>query len=209
MPPPRLAGFITALGERYRRLGTLWVVLPALAAMAAFVLLFQVTGRMVAQEGIDVLDLQKAFTPERFGAVVAAWGDGIEAFKLSLIMLDFAFPLLYAAALAGLIAIAGGPTPQRAALLLFCLPWAAAAFDWVENLIHLWLLADVHHAAAAAGTVYPALPVAAASTAAMLKFALLLVASGGAVTLALRRRSWWAATAGAVLFASFTPVLWA
>lgn|GEM_PF-2254933 len=208
MPSPRRTGFAAALGERYRRLGTLWVLLPALAATAAFVLLFQVTGRMVAEEGIDVLDLQKAFTPERFGTVVAAWGDGIEAFKSSLIMLDFAFPLLYAAALASLIAIAGGPAPKRAALVLFCLPWAAAGFDWVENLLHLWLLSDVHQAADAAAA-YPALPVAAASTAAMLKFALLLAASGGAVVLALRRRSWWAAATGAVLFASFTPVLWA
>ncbi|MBN2114501.1 MAG: hypothetical protein JW785_10285 [Acidimicrobiia bacterium] len=209
MPSPRFAGFAAALRERYRRLGTLWVLLPALAAMAAFVLLFQVTGRMVADEGIDVLHLQKSFTPERFGAVVAAWGDGIEAFKWSLIMLDFAFPLLYAAALAGLIAVAGGPAPRRAALVLFCLPWAAAGFDWVENLLHLWLLADVHHAADAAAAAYPALPVAAASTAAMVKFALLFAASAGAVILALRRRSWWAAATGAALFASFTPVLWA
>lgn len=206
---PCFTAFAAAVAERYRRLASLWVLVPALVAMTAFLVLFQVTGRMVADGGATGLELQRAFTPERFGAVVDAWGDGAEAFKTNLIMLDFAFPLIYAAGLGSLVALAGGPGPARAALWLFSLPWAAAGLDWVENLLHLWLLADVHTAADAAAAVFSAPVVLAASLAAMLKFALLLAAAAGAVVLAARRRCWWGAAAGAALFASFTSVLWA
>jgi hypothetical protein len=203
-----LPGFTAFAAERYRRLATLWVLVPALVAMAAFLVLFQVTGRMIAAGGNPFLDLERAFTAARFGATVGAWGDGVEAFKWSLITLDFAFPLLYAAGLGSLVALAGGPRTGRVALWLFALPWAAAGLDWIENLLHLWLLADVHTAADAAAA-YSTPVVLAASLAAMLKFALLLAAAAGGITLALRRRWWWGAAVGATLFASFTSVLWA
>ena len=109
-----LPGFTAFAAERYRRLATLWVLVPALVAMAAFVVLFQVTGRMVTDGGTTGVELQRAFTAERFGDAVAAWGDGVETFKTSLIMLDFAFPLVYAAGLGSLVALAGGPGPSRA-----------------------------------------------------------------------------------------------
>ena len=208
VPLPRFTAFAAAVAERYRRLASLWVLVPALVAMAAFLVLFQVTGRMIAAGGNPFLDLERAFTPDRFGATVGAWGDGVEPFKWSLITLDFAFPLLYAAGLSSLVALAGGPRTGRVALWLFALPWAAAGLDWFENLLHLWLLADVQTAADAAAT-YSAPVVLAASLAAMLKFALLLAAAAGGVTLALRHRCWWGAAVGATLFASFTSVLWA
>jgi len=124
-------------------------------------------------------------------------------------MLDFAFPLLYALTLASLVAVAAGPGPGRPALWLFAPPWAAAGLDWIENLLHLWLLADVHTAADTATAAYPAAAVLTASLAAMAKFALLLGVSAGAVALALRRHRWWVSLLGAALLASFTPVLWA
>ncbi len=195
-----------ALAERYRRLATPWVLVPALVAVVVMAVLFQVTGRMVVPGGTTGVELQKAFTPERFAAAVRGWGDGVEAFKTSLIMLDFAFPLAYAAALGSLVALAGRG-PGSLDLWLFALPWAAAGLDWIENLTHLWLLADVHNAADAAAAAYSAVPVAAASVAAMVKFALLLTASGGAVVLAVRRRAWGTAVVGAVLFASFAAAL--
>mgnify|MGYP001069872574 CR=1 FL=1 len=188
---------------------SLWVLVPSLAATAAFAFLFQVAGRMVAEGGATGLELQKAFTPDRFAAVVSAWGDGVEAFKSSLMMLDFAFPVLYAVALSSLVALAGGREPATALRWLFVLPWAAAALDWIENLLHLWLLSDVHTAADAAAATFPWAAVMGASLAAMAKFALLLAASAGAVVMAVRRRLWLAALIGAVLFASFTPVIWA
>lgn len=203
----RSAACRAAVAERYRRLATLWVLVPALAGVVVIALLFQVTGRMVVAGGTTGIELQRAFTPDRFAAAVRGWGDGVEVFKTSLIMLDFAFPLAYAAALASLVAVAGGPGPTRVALGLFTLPWVAAALDWIENLLHLWLLADVHTAAEAAAAAYPALPVAGASLAAMVKFALLLAAAGGAVLLATRRRAWGAAATGALLAASFTAAL--
>lgn len=196
-----------ALAEQYRRLATPWVLVPALVAVVVMAVLFQVAGRMVVPGGTTGVELQKAFTPERFAAAVRGWGDGVEAFKTSLIMLDFAFPLAYATALSSLVALAGGTGPGRLALWLFALPWAAAGLDYIENLTHLWLLADVHNAADAAAAAYPAAPVAAASLAAMVKFALLLAASGGAVLLAVRRRAWGPAVVGAALLASFAVAL--
>jgi len=205
----RTRPFRAGINEGYRRSATLWVLIPALVVMLVFVVLFEVTGRMVEPGGADPLVLQKAFTAERFARAVAAWGDGVEQFKASLVMLDFAFPLLYAAGLASLVALAGGPSPGRLRLWLFALPWGAAALDWLENLSHLWLLADVHTAADAATVTYPGVLVFAASLAAMAKFALLLGAAAGAVGFALRRRCWWAVAVGLVLFAAFSPVLWA
>jgi hypothetical protein len=192
----------------YRRLATPWVLVSALVTVSVITVLFQITGRMVVDGGTTGIELQRAFTPDRFASVVRTWGDGVEAFKSSLIMLDFAFPLAYACALASLAALAGGPGPERPALALFALPWAAAALDWIENLLHLWLLADVHTAADAAAAAYPALLVAAASVAAMFKFALLLATASGAALLAVRRRSWSTAAVGAALLASFAAALW-
>jgi len=199
----------SALAERYRRLGTWWVLAPALAAMAAFLVLFQVTGRMVVEGGATGLELQRAFTAERFATVVASWGDGVAAFKTNLIILDFAFPLVYAAGLASLVALAGGPEPGRRFLWIFVAPWAAAALDWLENLLHLWLLADVHDAADAAAATYPGAAVLLASAAAMLKYGLLLAAAGAALVVAARRRRGWAVAVSLVLFAAFTSVVWA
>jgi hypothetical protein len=205
----RFASLRSGVAARYGRLGTLWALLPALAATAAFALLFQVAGRMVTDGGATGLELQKAFTTGRFTAVVTGWGDGVEAFKTSLMMLDFAFPVLYALSLSSLVALAGGREPGRLLLWLAALPWLAAACDWVENLLHLWLLADVHDAADAAAAAFPAAAVFGASLAATVKFALLLAVSAGAVAVALKNRRWWLAVVGTVLFASFTPVLWA
>jgi len=196
-----------AMAQRYRRVATLWVLFPALAAMAVFVVLFQVAGRMVTDGGASFIAVEKAFTPERFAAAVGGWGAGVEAFKWSLITLDFAFPLVYAAALGSLIALAGGEDPCRRTRGLFTFPWVAAGLDWLENLGQLWLLRDVHTAADAAGATYSAPLVAAASAAAMLKFTLLLTAAAGAVILGVRHRVRWAAVVGALLFAVFTLAL--
>jgi hypothetical protein len=206
---PRSARLAAFMAERYRRLATPWVLMPALAAMAAFTLLFALAGRAVGPGGATGLGLQRAFTPARFAAAVTAWGAGVESFKTSLAMLDFAFPLVYAAGVSSLVAIsAGGPAPGTWRVWIFTLPWVAAALDWTENLLHLWLLADVHTAAQAAAASYPALPVFVASAAAMTKFALLLVAAGVGIGTALPAHRRWAALAGAVLFASFTSVIW-
>jgi len=205
----RCTRFAVALAERYRRLATLWVLVPALVATAAFLVLFAVAGRSVVAGGTTGIELQKAFTPSRFAEVLAGWGAGVEAFKVNLMMLDFAFPLVYAAGLSSLVALsAGGPGPGVWRLWVFALPWAAAALDWGENLLHLWLLADVHTAAEAAAATYPAFPVALASVAAMGKFALLLAAAGVAGVTAVRARRYWLGLAAAVLFAAFTSAIW-
>ena len=209
MARPSHLPLAAALAERYRRLATPWVLVPALVAGVVFLVLFAVAGRSVAPGGTTGLELQKAFTPARFAEAVAGWGAGVEAFKANLMRLDFAFPLVYAAGLSSLVALsAGGPGPGSWRLWVFALPWAAAALDWGENLLHLWLLADVHTAADTAAATYPAFPVAVASAAAMGKFALLLVAAGVAGVAAVRARRYRLGLTAAALFAAFTSVIW-
>jgi hypothetical protein len=176
------------LAGNYRRAATLWVLIPALVLTGVFFFLWGVAGRMVTPGGTTGVELQLAFTPSRFAAVVIGWGPGVEAFKTALMMLDFAFPLVYATAVSSLAALVAGGPPTGARLWLFSLPWAAAACDWVENLLHLGLLANVHDGAAAAAAAFPAALVAAASAAATLKFALILAGLLGPVAIRSRHR---------------------
>lgn len=199
--------FEAGLRARYRSLRTLWALVPALLAVAVFAVLFEVAQRMAAPDGPAVIALQRSFTVVRFEAVIAAWGDGVAGFNLSTMILDFAFPLLYALGLSALVALAAGPRPGRGALAVFALPWAAALLDWLENTIHLWLLADVHTAADAAAASFPAPLVFLASVLAMLKFGALLTAAAAAAFWGMRSRRWWAAALAALLFAVFGGVL--
>jgi len=118
------------------------------------------------------------------------------------------YPVLYAVALSSLFALAAGSQrPSRTELFFFALPWGAALLDWIENTLHLWLLADVHDAAGAAAADFSALMVMGASVAAMLKFAGILATAAAAAVWGFRRRRYLAGVLGVVLFAAFVPAL--
>jgi hypothetical protein len=185
---PSGRSFGEILARNYQRAATLWVLIPALMLTGVFAFLWAVAGRMVIPGGTTGVELQMAFTPSRFAAVVQGWGPGVETFKTTLMILDFAFPLAYATALSSLVVLIAGGPPAGARLWLFSLPWAAAACDWVENLLHLGLLANVHDGAAATAAAFPAVLVTAASAAATVKFALVLTGLLGAVVAAIPSR---------------------
>ena len=99
----------------------------------------------------DVIDLQLSFSHERFTQIVSLWlahkGEAaISAFQSTLIVLDIAFPLIYATFLAALFAWL---SPVMDAVLnrkqqaLFCIPYLAAAMDLIENAIHYSLFSKI------------------------------------------------------------------
>ncbi len=121
------------------RSALIWTLL----AMMLSISLIQIM-RELPPSAPSVVALQLAFTPSRVEAVLNAWGAwGRQAYLLSL-QLDFFYPLAYACALGAWIALLTaipGRAPSFWVLLLFTLPFVAAAMDYVENLLHLWMFA--------------------------------------------------------------------
>jgi hypothetical protein len=133
----------------------------------------------LAPGGPDVRDLELSFTPGAFQQILLAWAavhpEGVGPFKLTLVLLDFAFPVAYAALLAALyrwVVSSGGGEPLRAAVAA---PWIAAAFDWLENLLLLALLWGLHDKEGIRTASFASGLVGLMSVAAALKFASLLV----------------------------------
>src|SRR5262249_34625042 len=151
-----------------------------LLVTALFLVAFACAERtFLARGGPEVRDLELSFTPGAFQQILLAWGaahpEGVGAFKRTLVLLDFAFPVAYAARLAGLcrwVVTTGGGEPLRAGRIA---PWIAAAFDWLENLLLLALLWGVHDKDGIRTAQFSSGLVGLMSVAAALKFASLLV----------------------------------
>jgi hypothetical protein len=163
--------------------------LAVFSSVVAFVFMFVLFPRAAAQSGStanQTVDLQRAYTPEMFAAVLRRWSatnaDAVGIVKRSnIIQLDLVFPLVYGIALAfayASVRARAQPTPLDA--VWFLCPLVASVFDYLENSVHLLLLhgvnsaADVEHATRS-GAFAPHL-VFAASMFAHMKF-LLLAAS--------------------------------
>ncbi|MFZ5889425.1 MAG: hypothetical protein ACOYYF_18460, partial [Chloroflexota bacterium] len=114
-----------------------------------------------------IFDLQLAFTAEKFQAVLAAWGEQNVRAYINGMWLDFLYPIAYALALSSWLAVLThrpDRPPARLTLSLFAAPFLAALLDYVENTLHLLMLAILH-------TTPPAL-VLLASLAAAVKWTL-------------------------------------
>lgn len=116
--------------------------------------------------GASIIHLQFAFTPSEFQSVVFAWGsEGIHQF-LRLMVWDFTYPLFYSLFLASWLCFRAQRAHHRLAQLTFMLPFLAAGFDFLENIIHIWL----------AGALYfPSFWIFVASLAASFKWFCLLL----------------------------------
>src|SRR5207244_1083607 len=104
--------------------------------------------RFEAKGGPDVLDLELSFTPGAFRQILLVWAAaqpaGVGTFKTSVLLLDFGFPVAYAAFLSTLyvwVVTTGGGRPLRTGRIA---PWIAAGLDWIENVLLLTLLRGVH-----------------------------------------------------------------
>lgn len=131
-------------------------------------------GATESQKTCNVLDLQLAFSPDRFRAVLQTWYD-ISVFKRSVRQIDFLFPLAYA----GLLAFAyawsrRNRQPRWWDKILFLSPMLAALCDYCENTLHLHLLRDINGATQVGVTEFSGTQVLAASSFALAKIILML-----------------------------------
>jgi hypothetical protein len=140
-------------------------------------------------------ELQLCFSAERFWHIVEAWSAAnpraVSAFVRGTVMLDFLFPVAYAALLSGLYRWTAGRVGARVWPALALVPWVAAALDYLENVITIGLLLLGRPAELTGGA---SLAVLTMSTAAALKW------TGILASLVL--------TAVTVLASPFGRVLW-
>lgn len=109
----------------------------------AAAVIFAASSVMLAPLAPGPLALQLAFTPQAFASVIHAWSPGQLARYRAHLPLDFVLLACYGAfgyllASRTRLFLAWRPTARAAAR--WCLP-AAAGFDAVENVLHLWLTA--------------------------------------------------------------------
>ena len=143
-----------------------------------------------------LVDLQLAFSALRFHDIITGWNKsidgGIENYKLSTMLLDYLYPLIYSTMLAfAYAAVRKNDQPARLDKVMFALPFFAAIFDYIENTIHLLLLKDVHNLAQAIAAQYPPSAVAISAAASVLKFLLFyagIFAVLGAVIYRIKKR---------------------
>lgn len=111
---------------------------------AAALLLFAALAAYLAPLRPGVLELQFAFTPATFGAIVHSWSAADLARYRAHFGFDFVLLTLYGAF--GWLCATRAPvlaalsSPWLRAIARWALP-AAAAFDASENVLHLWLTA--------------------------------------------------------------------
>ncbi len=132
----------------------------------------------------SIFDLQLAFTVARFQSVMGQWGETAMQAYVHSMWLDYLYPIAYALALSAWIAVLTrrpSQPPPRWQLTLFSLPFLAAALDYVENTVHLLMLAVLH--------ATPAALVLLASLAAAVKWTLAAVSILAILALALRKAS--------------------
>jgi hypothetical protein len=148
-----------------------------------FLLYFSGTERAAPQGTPGVVELELAFTEERFNAIVDQWAEaGTLAVQQRNLWLDLLFPLAYAGLLTGLLGMLALPSssePKLGLSNLVTLPLVAGVLDWVENGLLIWLLGQGHYHG-------PSL-VFLMSTISLIKWLLLLV-SGAAISYHLLRR---------------------
>lgn len=143
------------------------ILLAAFAVNLALIALF---GRLqdLPNGGPNVIDLQVSLSPGVFMQIVDLWGpDHVAEVRRAILLLDFIFPIAYAFFISRLYAslCETAALPQRT--VVAWLPWIAAAFDYVENILLVIMLN---------GETPSTWMVRAMSVAAISKFALLVIA---------------------------------
>lgn len=142
----------------------------ALLASAAFmaVAFGFMTHGLNGQALAQILSFQLAFTPAKAQQALALWSEsGLAAYRGTL-WLDFIFPLGYGLFTSGLLAralISRQEPPERRNVWLASFPWLAVACDYIENMLHAWMLSR--------GWPFGGLPLFIASSAAAVKWGLM------------------------------------
>ena len=131
----------------YFKLTNPWLALAS-GALAGFLFSRLAAGLATLPPGApSIFDLQLAFTPQRFQFVMEQWGVAAMQNYVTGMWMDYIYPVAYSLALAGFIAwltVRPNQPPTRWQLALFSLPLIAGLLDWVENTLHLLMLAVLH-----------------------------------------------------------------
>jgi hypothetical protein len=122
-----------------RRRALLWVIAAAVAMQVVLTLL---DAPLRASDEGGTVAFELAGSPERATEIVDAWrADGVLENAAFVNGLDFLYPLLYAAAIAGACVAAASAFRRRGreglATLGIAIAWAATAavaFDWIEDI---------------------------------------------------------------------------
>ena len=161
-----------------------WPIIALCGALTvAFLLYFSATERAAPEGTPGVIELELAFTEERFSGIVEQWaGAGTLAVQQRNLWLDLLFPFAYAGLLTGLLGMLALPSsgePKLGLSILVMLPLVAGVLDWIENGLLIWLLGQGHY--------HGPILVFLMSTISLIKWLLLLV-SGAAIIYQLLRR---------------------
>jgi hypothetical protein len=133
-----------SVSEALRRLAHWPLVALCGLLTALFLLYFSATERAAPQGTPGVLELELAFTPQRFNGIVDQWAEaGTVEVQQRNLRLDLLFPFAYAGLLTGLLALLARPpsgAPKLLLSILLTLPPVAGVLDWFENGLLIWLL---------------------------------------------------------------------
>lgn len=159
------------------------VVLLCGVLTVAFMLFFSSADRAAPEGTPGVIELELAFSEERFSDIVHQWAvAGTLPLQERNLWIDFLFPCAYAVLLSSLLAwVAKGLYEEwpRGFVILLALPLVAGLLDWVENVLLLILLRDT--------SSFSAPMILVASAVSLVKWVLLLVSVLATVYHVLRR----------------------
>jgi len=127
-----------------------WPVVALCAVLTAlFLLYFSATERAAPEGTPEVLELELAFTTDRFDSIVDQWAEsGTLAVQQRNLWLDLFFPFAYGGLLTGLLGLLAVPSsgePKLRYAVLLPLPLVAGVLDWMENGLLIWLLGQGHN----------------------------------------------------------------
>lgn len=159
---------IERLDRLYLALARVELVVLLSNAVIVFFIVFGLVGAEIPDGAPGVIDLQLAFSADRFSEITAQWGPDVVATFRARLWIDYLFPPVYALALASAVAwftARGKDSPPYLVLALFVLPFVAMLADWIENTAHYIALDDPANP--------PGALVLIASVAAVIKWALI------------------------------------
>jgi len=159
------------------------IVLASGVLTAAFMVFFSSADRAAPQGTPGIIQLELAFSEDRFGSIVGQWSQaGTLQVQQRNLWIDLLFPFAYAPFLSSPLAWVARRScgePSTSLLALLTLPFAAGLLDWIENAFLLLLLRDV--------TSFAAPLVVLASAVSLAKWMLILVTVLAIIYYILRR----------------------
>lgn len=130
----------------YKKLNRIEIILiTAILTIIFLIIIMPAIDNVRSPETISIIEFQLTFSKETFIYNVNQWGEEAINNYVSMMWVDYIFPVIYSIFLASSIALLTTRLigePNRIHIILFSLPLFAGLLDWVENTFHIYLLAD-------------------------------------------------------------------